>query len=103
MKEACPNELFLNYVLNPRVEYEIMTAYRQYILSVFTEEEAEKFRKDPTEIWKMIQKQITDRPDRERDTVMTTPVGCLKYKIGSERSQKVLFVAVAVPLEFRQG
>ena len=89
------DELFLNYVLNPRVEYEIMTAYRQYILSVFTEEEAEKFRKDPTEIWKMIQKQITDRPDRERDTVMTTPVGCLKYKIGSERSQKVLFVAVA--------
>lgn len=89
------DELFLNYVLNPRVEYEILTPYRQYILSCFTDEEVQDFRKNPAAIWQTIREQITDRPDRERDSVMTTPAGCLKYKIGSERSQKVLFVAIA--------
>lgn len=90
-----PEELFLHYVLNPRVEYEILTPYRKEILDTFSQVQRSEFRENPVRIWEMIQERITSREDRERETVMTTPAACLRYGIGSKRSQKVLFVAIA--------
>ncbi len=50
---------------------------------------------NPAEIWNYIQVHITAYPDNERETVMETPYECLVSGIGTERSQKVLFVAIA--------
>ncbi|MEI3474166.1 MAG: transglutaminase domain-containing protein [Blautia faecis] len=87
--------LYINYVLNPRVEDELLRPYRKGILSFFTEEQKAAFRTNPAEIWNYIQAHITAYPDNERETVMETPYECLVSGIGTERSQKVLFVAIA--------
>ena len=87
--------LYINYVLNPRVEDELLRPYRKGILSFFTEEQKAAFHANPAEIWNYIQVHITAYPDNERETVMETPYECLVSEIGTERSQKVLFVAIA--------
>ena len=88
-------DLYINYVLNPRVEYELLRPYRKGILSFFTEEQTVAFRENPVEIWNYIKEHITAYPYNERETVMETPYECLVSGIGTERSQKVLFVAIA--------
>ena len=87
--------LYINYVLNPRVEDELLRPYRKGMLSFFTEEQKVAFHANPAEIWNYIQAHITAYPDNERETVMETPYECLVSGIGTERSQKVLFVAIA--------
>lgn len=94
-EKTVPEELFLNYVLNPRVEHEILAPYRKEILDTFSEAQRADFCERPVRIWEMIREHIISRPERERETVMTTPTACLRYGIGSERSQKILFVAIA--------
>lgn len=87
--------LYINFILNPRVEDELLRPYRKGILSFFTEEQKAAFRANPAEIWDYIQAHITAYPDNERETVMETPYECLVSGIGIQRSQKVLFVAIA--------
>ena len=87
--------LYINYVLNPRVEDELLRPYRKGMLSFFTEEQKVAFHANPAEIWNYIQAHITAYPDNERETVMETPYECLVSGIGTQRSQKVLFVAIA--------
>ena len=87
--------LYINYVLNPRVEDELLRPYRKGILSFFTEEQKAAFHANPAEIWNYIQAHIIAYPDNERETVMETPYECLVSGIGTERSKKVLFVAIA--------
>ena len=65
--------LYINFILNPRVEDELLRPYRKGILSFFTEEQKAAFRANPAEIWNYIQAHITAYPDNERETVMETP------------------------------
>ncbi len=83
--------LYINYVLNPRVEDELLRPYRKGILSFFTEEQKAAFRTNPAEIWNYIQAHITAYPDNERETVMETPYECLVSGIGTERSTEGTF------------
>ena len=88
-------ELYIHFVLNPRVEDELLRPYRKGILSFFTRKQIEVFRENPVKIWEYIEMNITAYPDNERETVMETPYECLVSGIGTRRSQKVLFVAIA--------
>lgn len=94
-REVDKYDLYINYVLNPRVEYELLRPYRKGILSFFTEEQKAAFLENSAEIWNYIKEHITAYPYNERETVMETPYECLVSGIGTERSQKVLFVAIA--------
>ena len=94
-REVDEYDLYINYVLNPRVEYELLRPYRKGILSFFTEEQKAAFLENSAEIWNYIKEHITAYPYNERETVMETPYECLVSGIGTERSQKVLFVAIA--------
>lgn len=88
-------ELFLSYVWNPRVEDEILTAWRRKILNFFTEKQKIDFRKNPRNIWHWIEKNIIEKEDRERLSVYTTPAAALDMKAAGKRSKKILFVAIA--------
>lgn len=94
-EEYMDHSLFVSYVLNPRVEDEVLMKYREAVEDSFTDEEKEAFRDNPDEIWKNIDRKIISVPEGERESVITTPLGCLRTGTGSERSKKVLAVAVA--------
>ena len=95
LKDRYPEDIFVEYVLNPRVFFEVLTAYRPAVEAAFGEEEKKCFRKDPRRIWQWIDAHIQERPELERESVFTTPAAALKLGIGSHRSKKVLFVAIA--------
>ena len=92
-KHGC--RYFVPYVLNPRVDDEVLQKYRKAILEQLSEEEKNMLQKEPAKIWKWIEDKIVSSPEKERSSVITTPSGCLKTGTGSILSKKILFVAMA--------
>ena len=88
-------DIFVPYVLNPRVDDEVLQKYRKAILEQLSEEEKNMLQKEPAKIWKWIEDKIISSPEKERSSVITTPSGCLKTGTGSLLSKKILFVAMA--------
>ena len=88
-------DIFVPYVLNPRVDDEVLQKYRKAILEQLSEEEKNMLQKDPAKIRKWIEDKIISSPEKERSSVITTPSGCLKTGTGSILSKKILFVAMA--------
>lgn len=94
-KDKVNQQLFVKYILNPRVEHEILGTYREEIMNAFTSEEIVKFREEPETLWQAIDSRIRELPDRERQSVITMPGPCIKYGMGSRKSKEILFVAAA--------
>ena len=94
-EENMEHSVFVKYVLNPRVDDEVLMKYRAAVEAEFSEEEKAGFREDPAAIWTAVDKKIISLPDKERASVITTPSGCLKMGVGSTLSKKILFVAIA--------
>lgn len=104
--DSFPKEIFVPYVLNPRVEYEILSAWRKGLEESFSEEEKEQFREMPARIWEEVDRLVEEHPEGERESLITVPLACLSLGTGSLRSKKVLFVAIArtlgIPARLRQ-
>lgn len=90
-----PKELFLSYVWNPRVSFEILSRWRRDIQEYFSLGQQETFRRAPETIWSWIQSHLKSRTDRERVSVYTTPGAALRTGYAEMESRKVLFVAIA--------
>ena len=88
-------DTFVSYVLNPRVDDEVLQKYRREIKKHFSRAEKQELRDDPSRIWNLIEKAIISRPEKERSSVITTPAGCIRTCTGSFLSKKILFVAIA--------
>ena len=94
-REFNPDEIYIPYVWNPRVENEVLTKWRKKILGYFDKEQRDAFEADPKSIWTWIEENISVRNDKERLTAYTTPGAALELGIAGEKSHKVLFVAIA--------
>lgn len=90
-----PEDIFVSYIMNPRISNEILTLWRKSIAAAYSEEEQELFRKLPVSIWNEIQGRISEQPRRERSSIFMTPGAALRLGIASEMSKKILFVAMA--------
>lgn len=88
-------EIFFSYVMNPRVENEVLSAWRRNIYEYFSEKERKVFQKDPGKIWGWMEERICSDSKREYDNLVTVPAACLQLESASIRSKKILFVAVA--------
>lgn len=88
-------EIFVYYILNPRISTETLKPYREIIRNTCSKEEVKGFRDNTEKIWDWIQKEIREVQDREYDEIFTTPAGCMKYRTGTFESKKILFVAIA--------
>lgn len=89
-----PHDIFVRYILNPRVYMEPLTKYRVFIREFFTEDQKQKFMDDPRRIWDYIASSVGEEKDREYESLTTSPAGCLILKKGSFQSKKILFVAI---------
>jgi transglutaminase-like putative cysteine protease len=92
---AYTEEIFLQYLLNPRIQNEPLIEYRARIEGYFSDKEKEDFKDSPKLIWKWIEENIQSHEDREHPNVVTTPAGCLKTGTGSKLAKEILFTAVA--------
>lgn len=88
------DELFLQYVWNPRIRFEEITPYRSYLTNALSEGQKEEFRKDPERVWSWIQETVGYEEPRTYHPVISSPAGVHQTCQGSLLSRKTLFVAI---------
>lgn len=88
-----PADIFIPYLLCPRVELEQITLWRSALYCRLTPLERERFAGDPRKIWEFVS-DMPYRQEQEYMALITSPAGLLTLKSGSENSKKVLFVAL---------
>lgn len=90
-----PEEIFVRYVLNPRVADEVLSDYREAVGCAFTGEEKALFREDPRTLWNWICAHIADSTKMEHRAVVTLPAAVLKLRAAGVLSRRIFFVAAA--------
>lgn len=90
-----PEEIFVKYVLNPRVADEVLSDYREAVGCAFTGEEKALFREDPGTLWNWICAHIADSTKMEHRAVVTLPAVVLKLRAAGALSRRIFFVAAA--------
>lgn len=99
MAEACPQgdlpeDIYVPYVLSPRVSNEKLTAWRAALSTSFDEAQKKAFIADPEVLWNWILEHVSSNDSREYSTLIAAPDKIMKVGYGSYLSKKVLFVAV---------
>lgn len=102
-----PEDIYVPYLLCPRIYLEELTAYRGFIRSFFSEKEKAAFTLQPDLIWDYIEKNIRYDAQMDYSAVCGTPIGCLKLKWGSPLARKILFTAICrslgIPARLRRS
>jgi transglutaminase-like putative cysteine protease len=88
------DDVFSKYVLSPRIGYEFLSIFREFISNYFSEDEKELFRSNPMSVAKYIEINIRDCGDFDYSKISADPKGLLQMKTGSSLSKKHLFVAI---------
>ncbi len=89
-----PEDIFVPYLLSPRVSTEKLTNWRTELACFFTEEQKNTFRANPESAWSWILEHISSHDEREYGSLIASPAQLLKVGFGSHLSKKVLFVAL---------
>ncbi len=85
--------IFLKYVLNPRVSYEMLSPYRSYFQHNLSDDVVEKAKQNPASLveWANAVKVIDEyNPQR----IPISPVGVMELGAADARSKNIFFVAV---------
>lgn len=85
---------FIEYIMQPRISWEPLRAYRHFFQTEFTLDRQDGFRHNPLELKAWIQRNIRQVP-HEMVRGWPTPQGVYELKAGSELAQEILFVAMA--------
>ncbi len=93
-KDSYDEDIFMNYILRPRVSNEMITDYREFISNYFNSEQIEQFKKQPIKIFEYIKNNIKNYGNIDYSTLSASPKGLLELKLGSEISMKILFVTI---------
>lgn len=98
-QEGMEEDVFVNYVLNPRIEYEELSCWRRALAQELAGS-AVRYREEPRLIWEEICSRLnllTALPVKDSvcDTLRMNPLSTYKSGRGSLVDQKILFVAIA--------
>ncbi|MDF2542325.1 MAG: hypothetical protein K0S47_2043, partial [Herbinix sp.] len=86
-------EIFEQYVLSPMISIEKATPFRSFIRNYFGDK-GEELVKNPEQLLAYLDTEIVYYPEKEYDTIVSTPKSTLTMKAASPLSKKVLFVAI---------
>lgn len=87
-------ELFVPYIMNPRIEFERLTDYKEFIDGYLDDAQKDEMKKDPAKIKAYVDEHVKAVPEKEYSNLITKPEACLTSGIGSAQSQKILCVAI---------
>ncbi|GIP29323.1 transglutaminase [Paenibacillus sp. J23TS9] len=87
-------DTFEQYVLCPRVLYEMIVPYRQFFQDAFTDAEAESFRADPSVLARKLDGEFELWEDLPNMKGKGNPVGTYKLLKGDRVSLDILFVTI---------
>jgi len=93
-------DIFNQFILNPRIDVEMLSQYRVDIAEFFGSHLKDSFINDPKKVWSWIEKNIkTDTgydytTSNDHNSLSPFPSVLLAYGLGSEHGKKVFFVAI---------
>jgi hypothetical protein len=86
--------IYLNYVLSPRIGRELLSSWRSYLKNKFTEGQISEFKSHPERIAEWIRARLKLDTSNYYN-VPLLPQGCLQLLGADLYSMKILFVAIA--------
>lgn len=115
LKECCinalpyagsvPDEMFYRFVVNPRVENEMVRLCRTVLNQNLSDDEKDAIRKNPEVLPALVDQWILSMPGQEYESMVTSPIGCLRGGIGSRHSKDIFCVTIyrtlGIPARFR--
>lgn len=93
--EAFPIDFQYEYVLNPRVELEMLTAYKKELKKIIPQKLQTEFRKNPARLAEWIERNIGDDIRWNPLNLRMDPVSVAKMGRATPLSKKIFFVAAA--------
>ena len=87
------SEIFTKYILGPRIELEMLLAYKSFLNNEFDENFVEDVRQDPNVLINWIKDKIRINNERQAYNIPLTPVGVHKLRVADSRSRRLFFVA----------
>ncbi len=87
------SEIFTDYILNPRIELEMLLDYKGFLISNFDESFVENTRHDPNVLINWIKDNIQIDNERQAYNLPLTPIGVYELRVANSRSRKLFFVA----------
>ena len=87
------SEIFTKYILGPRIELEMLLAYKSFLNNGFDENFVEDVRQDPNVLINWIKDKIRINNERQAYNIPLTPVGVHKLRVADSRSRRLFFVA----------
>ena len=105
-----PEDLYISYVLCPRVQIELLTPWRSVLNAALSEGEQNTYRAHPAALWTDLQARMDTTPEHVYAGAITglvwTPVEAWKALRCDERSLRILYVALlrtlGVPARLRE-
>ncbi len=88
-------DLYDRYVLSPRVDNEMLTAYRTYFTKKIPAKDIEAYRADPRKWVEWVAKNIDVTRDWQPSTVRMNPASVWEYRHTNPRSRDIFFVTAA--------
>ncbi|MCK5823193.1 MAG: transglutaminase domain-containing protein [Bacteroidales bacterium] len=105
--ENYSHEIFTQYILNPRIDLEMLLAYKQFLINKFNRVEAESFKSDPNKLIKWIKDSIEINNNAQAYNLPITPIGVYNLRVADSRSRNIFFVAACrsfgIPSRLEQG
>lgn len=92
--EKQDEQMFIRYVMCPRIEYEILEDWRDAIDTYFSREQKEVFFQEPDCLMRYINEHFPDSDGRYYDVLTMPPGAVLSLGMGDEKARNILFVAV---------
>ncbi|MDR2834918.1 MAG: transglutaminase domain-containing protein [Bacteroidales bacterium] len=96
-----PEDIFQDYVLNPRITFEVLKNYRKKIITdFFKDENLDNYKNNPQEIANFVLKNIQTKIDTieikdfNSFNVIISPAGVCKLRLADNYSLKIFYVAV---------
>ncbi|MCD8193759.1 MAG: transglutaminase domain-containing protein [Tannerellaceae bacterium] len=89
------NELFVRYILNPRIAYELLSPYRGFFQQQVDEALKQAAKQDPKALVEWTSKHITVNDGLNPQAIPVMPAGVWKAKVADAASRDIFFIALA--------
>lgn len=93
--QTIESNLFTDYILNPRVSTELITAYKAFFQQEVDAELAGQAKADPMTLVDWVKKNITVNNDLNPQNIPVMPIGVWKSRVADVQSRNIFFISLA--------
>ena len=86
---------YFDWVLNPRVENEMLVPYKSFLSAHVSREDADKFRSQPQLLVEWCAREIRLDKEHNAQSLIMSPIGAWNARVTDKHSRDIFFIALA--------